>query len=165
MKMNEQIKDQDKTKSKEKIKSVSFFKLLFQFADRNDIILICFAILGSLIAGTSMPFIALLLGSAINNFGPNMVNLGQEALTQQIAQLSIIYILVGIGIFIGSFMMVFFWTSVGKRLINKINEEYLEVILRQEPAWFDSRNVFELPTKIQGQIKIIENGVFYINYR
>ena len=158
--MDNQIKEYDKTKPKESIKSVSFFKLLFQFADKEDIVLICFAIIGSLIAGTAMPFIALLLGSAINNFGSNMIILGQEALTQQIAQLSIIYILVGIGIFIGSFMMVFFWTSVGKRLINKINEEYLRVILKQEVAWYDSRNVFELPTKIQGQIKIIENGVY-----
>ena len=121
--------------------------------------LIILAVQGSLIAGTSMPFIALLLGKAINNFGPNIVELGEQELTSQIRELAIIYLLVGIGIFLGSFMMVLFWTMVGKRLILKISEEYLKVIMRQEPGWFDSNNVFELPTKVQSQLKIIENGI------
>lgn len=138
----------------------TFFKLEYSFASRKDIILICLATLGSLIAGCSMPFIALLLGNAINNFGPSMVMMGKEVLTTQVAELAIIYILVGLAIFIGSFMMVFFWTMVGKRLINKINTQYFKAIMKQEPGWFDANNVFELPTKLQNQIKIIENGVY-----
>jgi ATP-binding cassette subfamily B (MDR/TAP) protein 1 len=56
-------------------------------------------------------------------------------------------------------MMVLFWTMIGKRLILKISEEYLKVIMRQEPGWFDNSNVFELPTKVQSQLKIIEGGI------
>jgi ATP-binding cassette subfamily B (MDR/TAP) protein 1 len=149
-----QINDENKQFTK-----VPFFKLMYTFASRKDVFLLIGAVIGSLIAGTSMPFIALLLGKAINNFGSGMLDLGQEVLTEKITQLAIIYILVGLAIFLGSFMMVFFWTWVGKRIINKINEEYLRVIMRQEPGWFDANNVFELPTKIQGQIKTIENGV------
>jgi ATP-binding cassette subfamily B (MDR/TAP) protein 1 len=56
-------------------------------------------------------------------------------------------------------MMVFFWTMAGKRLINKINTEYFKTVMKQEPGWFDANNVFEIPTKLQNQIKIIENGI------
>ena len=31
--------------------------------------------------------------------------------------------------------------------------------MKQEQAWFDSSNMFEFSTKIQTQIKVIENGV------
>lgn len=151
-------KKQNKDENK-KFEKVPFFKLMCTFSSRKDVFLLIGAVIGSLIAGTSMPFIALLLGSAINNFGDSMLEQGQEVLTAKITQLAIIYILVGLAIFLGSFMMVFFWTWVGKRIINRINEEYLRVIMRQEPGWFDANNVFELPTKIQGQIKVIENGV------
>jgi ATP-binding cassette subfamily B (MDR/TAP) protein 1 len=154
---NQKLREEEQSKAI--TQKVSFFKLEYTFASRNDIILICLATLGSIIAGCSMPFIALLLGKAINNFGPNIVLLGKDTLTTQIGQLAVIYILVGIAIFIGSFMMVFFWTLAGKRIINKLNTEYFKTIMKQEPGWFDANNVFEIPTKVQNQIKIIENGI------
>jgi ATP-binding cassette subfamily B (MDR/TAP) protein 1 len=142
-----------------KITRVSYFQLQYKFANRKDIVLIIFACLGSLIAGLSMPFIALLLGNAINNFGPDESTINKQELNDQVSKLAVIYMLVGLGIFLGSFMMVFFWTCVGKRLINKINQEYLRVIMKQEQGWFEQSNPYEFATKMQSQIKIIENGV------
>ena len=122
--LDEKDKENDILNQKESKNSnfqrVSYFKLQYKFADKKDITLIAFAVIGSLIAGTAMPFIALLLGGAINNFGPNLSETGKDELNSQISYLAVIYILVGIGIFIGSFMMVFFWSCVGKRLILKI---------------------------------------------
>lgn len=61
------------------IRNVSYFKLQYHFVGRTDIILIIMAFIGSLIAGTSMPFIALLLGKVINNFGSDILNIGEGA--------------------------------------------------------------------------------------
>jgi ATP-binding cassette subfamily B (MDR/TAP) protein 1 len=146
-----------------KLTRVSYFQLQYKFATKKDMILLVFAVLGSLTAGLSMPFIALLLGNAIDNFGPDMDAQGPEKLNEEVSKLAVIYMLVGLGIFLGSFMMVFFWTWVGKRLINKINEEYMRVIMKQEQGWFEKSNPFEFATKMQGQIKIIENGVFFVS--
>ncbi len=121
----ESLKLKDELKIKES-KGVSYFKLQFTFADRMDKFLIGCAVLGSLIAGTSMPMISLLLGNAINNFSPNI---SKADLTPRIHDLVIRFILAGIGIFVGSFMMVFFWSIVGRRLIIKINEEYFRILM------------------------------------
>jgi ATP-binding cassette subfamily B (MDR/TAP) protein 1 len=148
-----------------KLTRVSYFQLQYKFANKKDMILLVFAVLGSLIAGLSMPFIALLLGNAINNFGPGIEEQGPDKLNEAVSKLAVIYMLVGLGIFLGSFMMVFFWTCVGKRLINKINEEYLRVIMKQEQGWFEKSNPYEFATKMQSQIKTIENGVkFFLNH-
>lgn len=145
-------------------KRVSYFQLQYKFANKIDYILIIIATLGSLIAGASMPLISLLLGSTINNFGPDA---DKSALSQKVTTLAINYILCGIGILLGSFMMSFFWSLVAKRLINKINVEYFQVLLRQEQGYFDQGQKNEhFVTKINQEIKIIENGVIiYIFFR
>jgi ATP-binding cassette subfamily B (MDR/TAP) protein 1 len=140
-------------------KKVSYFQLQYKFADKVDYVLIIIATLGSLIAGASMPLISLLLGSAINSFGPDV---NKAELSEKVTRLAINYILCGMGILLGSFMMSFFWNLVAKRLINKINLQYFEVLLRQEQAYFDQGQKNEhFVTKINQEIKIIENGVIF----
>jgi len=104
-----------------------------------------------------MPFISLLLGSAINNFGPHI---DKTELIKKVTTLAINYILVGIAIFIGSFLMSFLWNLVSKRLIQKISVEYFSVLLRQEQGFFDREyKNQEFVTRINQELKIIENGV------
>jgi ATP-binding cassette subfamily B (MDR/TAP) protein 1 len=138
-------------------KRVSYFQLQYRFADKLDYFLIIIATIGSLAAGASMPLISLLLGTAINNFGPNV---DKSELSSKVTVLAINYILCGIGILLGSFMMSFFWSIVAKRLIYKMNVEYFQVLLRQEQGYFDQGQKNEhFVTKINQEIKIIENGV------
>jgi ABC-type multidrug transport system fused ATPase/permease subunit len=143
-------------------KNVSYFRLQYKFADKFDIFLIIFACIGSIIAGASMPLISLLLGSAINNFGPDS---DKEKLKDNVKVLAINFVLCGFGILLGSFVMFFFWSLVSKRLINKINIAYFEVLLRQEQGYFDQGQKNEhFVTKINQEIKIIENGVKLFYY-
>jgi len=142
-------------------KSVSYFQLQYKFADKVDYLLIILATLGSLVAGASMPLISLLLGSAINSFGPDV---NKADLSAKVTTLAINYLLCGIGILLGSFMMSFFWSLVSKRLINKINLQYFQVLLRQEQGYFDQGQKNEhFVTKINQEIKLIENGVIYLS--
>lgn len=141
-----------------KKKSVSYFKLQYYFARKSDYCIIICAVIGSLVAGVSFPIISLLLGSSINNFGPNM---DISTIDERVKGLIINFILAGIGIFIGCFMMTLFWSLTGKRLINRIKETYFTVLMKQEQGYFDECNVFEFATKVQYQTKIIEQGVNY----
>ena len=152
-----------KAKLKEKLAvvkatRVGFFKLMYIKADGQIKFLIAMACLGSLIAGTAMPLISLLLGKVMNSFSGTVEISNVDGM---VAGLVATFLLVGITIFIGSFAMVFFWSLVGRKLIDRINEDYFHTIMQQEQAWFDEKNVFEFSTKIQTQIKIIENGVKY----
>jgi len=149
-------KEIEEMNGNELFKSVSFFKLEYSFADKKDIFLISFACLGSVIAGASMPLISLLLGKVINQFDGKIA---VEKVPELVHGLIINFLLAGIAIFIGSFMMVLFWSLVGRRLINKINADYFRVIMQQDQSWFDSSNMYQFASKVQVQIKTIENGV------
>ncbi len=137
-------------------KSVGFFKLLFALANKTDVFLIISAILGSLIAGAAMPLISLLLGKVLNQFDETIL---VANVPEMVSGLIFNFLIVGVSIFLGSGMMVFFWNLTGRRMINKINADYFRVIMLQEQAWYDSKNKYEFSTKVQSQIKTIEGGV------
>lgn len=141
---------------KENKKSVGFFKLEYSQANKKDIFLIAMACLGSMVAGAAMPLISLLLGKVINQFNGTIA---PSAVPGLVSGLITNFLAAGVAIFAGSFMMVFFWFVVGRRLINKINGDYFRVIMQQEQGWFDKSNMFEFATKVQFQVKTIENGV------
>jgi len=141
---------------KDNRKPIGFFKLLYALADKTDIMILTLALLGSLIGGAAMPMISLLLGKVLNQFNGNIENADVPSL---VSGLITNFLLVGIAIFLGSGMMVFFWNLSGRRMINKINADYFRVIMLQEQSWFDQKNKFEFSSKIQSQIKTIENGV------
>jgi ATP-binding cassette subfamily B (MDR/TAP) protein 1 len=148
-------KEKDNLNLKEN--SVSFFQLIYKFADKFDFFLIIFACIGSIAAGASMPLMSLLLGSAINSFGPDA---DVANLQENVNKIALNFIISGLGVFLGSFIMLFFWGLISKRLIQKINIAYFEVLLRQEQDYFDQGQKNEhLVTKINQEIKTIENGV------
>ena len=157
---DDEVEEKEETeklkKEKEVTKTVGFFKLLFAMADKSDVAIITCAILGSLVGGASMPLISLLLGKVLNKFDENNL---KANVPQLVSGLVTNFLIVGLGILVGSAMMVFFWNLTGRRLINKINADYFRVIMLQEQAWFDKQNKFDFSTKVQSQIKTIEGGV------
>lgn len=149
--------NKESNEAKDDIKPVSFFKLECFLASGSDKVIIILAILGSLFAGAAMPLISLLLGKVINQFNGTI---DPAQVPELVSGLITNFLLCGVAIFLGSFMMVYFWALTARRLINKINEEYFRVIMKQEQGWFDQSNMFEFATKVQNQIKTIENGVY-----
>ena len=152
-----QVKDSEPFKKFEKKKkSISFFKLISIQSNKSDIIYFILGIIGSIAAGLSMPLISLLLGDVIDGFDGSIP---KEKVPKVIHSAIVNFICAGIGIFAGSFLMVIFWTIIGKRLSNKIKIDYFQTIMKQDQTYFDETNTFEFTTKIQSQTKIIENGI------
>ena len=152
-----QIKESEPFKKYEKKKkSISFLKLMSVQSSKSDIIYFILGILGSITAGLSMPLISLLLGDVIDGFDGSIP---KERVPKVIHSAIVNFICAGVGIFVGSFLMVIFWTLIGKRLSNKIKIDYFQTIMKQDQTYFDETNTFEFTTKIQSQTKIIENGI------
>ena len=141
---------------KKKKESVSFLQLMSIQSEKSDIIFFIIAIIGSMAAGLSMPLISLLLGDVIDGFDGSIP---KEKVPKIIHSAIINFICAGLGIFFGSFLMVTFWTIIGKRLSDKIKIDYFNTIMKQDQSYFDETNTFEFTTKIQSQTKIIENGI------
>ena len=62
-------------------------------------------------------------------------------------------------IFVLKFLREFLWLYSDLRQMHKFKIDYFSLLLRQEQAWFDQINTYELATKIDVQLNEIEKGV------
>jgi ABC-type multidrug transport system fused ATPase/permease subunit len=146
-----------KFKQEETIKKkVSFFKLLKSQTFPFQIFFYVLAIIGSLVAGCAMPLTSLLLGDVIDAFDGSIP---KDEVPGIIKKAIINFIIAGICIFIGSLMMVFFWTKIGESFSKSLKVDYFRELMRQDQTFFDNTNTFEFTTKVEKQCKTIEMGV------
>ena len=132
------------------------FKLYCTLSETADQIMMIFAILGSLGAGISNPLFAYFLGNVLNGITP------KNTLSQLIASLSILtnnFLFVGAGMFVANLLANCLWLIIGRRTAYKLKEKYFSLIMSQDQKFFDKHNPFELSSKMQLQIKIIEAGL------
>lgn len=146
----------NKKEDQQEQEHISFFKLQYSLSSRKDNIMAIVAGICSLIQGFAFPVFSYLFGKTMNKL-QSVESL--DKLLSVMTGLSINYLILGGAIFFSSFMMISFWTIVGKTLALNIKRLYFKFILRQEQAYFDSINTFEFATKVQNQTKLIEAGI------
>jgi ABC-type multidrug transport system fused ATPase/permease subunit len=120
-----------------KKKSISFFQLMSVQSEKSDIILFIIAIIGSMAAGLSMPLISLLLGDVIDGFDGSIP---KEEVPGIIKKAIINFIIACVCIFLGSLMMVFFWTKIGESFSKSLKVDYFRELMRQD-NYLDSRKM------------------------
>ena len=72
--------------------------------------------------------------------------------------LSLIFLLLGVGIYIVSHIFFTFWVIVSENVGYNFRTHYLEAILNQETAWFDTSNPQELSSKLSAQCASIQKA-------
>ncbi|MCO5550177.1 hypothetical protein L7F22_003659 [Adiantum nelumboides] len=120
---------------KEEPTSVSIFKL-FSFADGLDYVLILLGTVGSLAHGASLPVFFLYFGNLVNGFGAYQND--PAKMVAEVGQFSLYFVYVGVAVFISSWAEVACWMHTGERQAIKMRVKYLEAILRQDIAYFDT---------------------------
>ena len=160
------IKNLHKSKIKEKTNSISIWKLLYHLSTKREIFLMLLGISGSIISAISGPLMAYNFGGAINHFSDikNMkeINLNSEKIYYFKERIDIIikrYMILGIILFISNFLHAFGWQYSAFLQIHQLKNNYFSVIMRQEQEYFDNNNSFELVTKVQTQLELIELGL------
>lgn len=157
-KKTEAVPEKTAPKPKEEIvyPEVSYFKVQYATAECSDYIFLFIGLIGSMGMGCSMPLFSLIFGNTINNFGPQN---SMSDFVDRINSMVLKFVYCAIGMFVGSGLMVAFFTISGKRATAKLKAKYFETIMKQEQGYFDKANPFEYSTKVQSQTKVIETGV------
>lgn len=112
---------------------------LFKFHSYStalDRLYILLGAIGSIGNGVSLPLFTLFFGDVINSIGLNIGN--ADAIRSTVNENIVKIVYVGIAAFAASFMQVFFWTITGVRQVNKLRSSYLQCILNQEIAFYDT---------------------------
>eukprot|EP00873_Tetraselmis_striata_P012568 jgi/Tetstr1/432832/TSEL_022182.t2 len=114
------------------VKKISYFKL-FRFATALDYVFIALGTLGGMANGAAMPCWALLFGDLVNAFGTS-----PDDMLDTINSLALAFFYLAIGSFVVSYLQMGMWMWIGARQARRIRVAFLESVLNQDIAFFDT---------------------------
>lgn len=107
---------------------------MFRYADRLDLLLIAVGTVGALTNGVADPLMTVLFGNAIDSFGDST----SQDIVRSVRKVVLNFVYLGIGTAVVSFLQVSCWTTAGERQSARIRSLYLNAVLRQDIAYFDT---------------------------
>lgn len=107
---------------------------MFRYADRLDVLLMVVGAVGAVANGMADPLVTVLFGDVINSFGESTT----QSIVRSVNKVVLKFIYLGIGASVVSFLQVSCWTMAGERQSARIRSLYLNAVLRQDIAFFDT---------------------------
>ncbi|XP_062206599.1 ABC transporter B family member 4-like isoform X2 [Phragmites australis] len=107
---------------------------MFRYADRLDVLLMVIGTVGAVVNGVAEPLMAVLFGNVIDSFGDSTT----KSILRSVSKVVLDFVYLGIGAAVVSFLQVSCWTMAGERQSARIRSLYLNAVLRQDIAFFDT---------------------------
>jgi len=107
---------------------------MFRYADRQDVLLMVVGAAGAVANGVAEPLMTILFGNVIDSFGDSTA----QSVIRSVRKVVLNFIYLGIGAAVVSFLQVSCWTMAGERQSARIRSLYLNAVLRQDIAFFDT---------------------------
>ncbi|CAL0301273.1 unnamed protein product [Lupinus luteus] len=140
---------------KKATQKVSFFKL-FTFADKLDITLMIIGTIFSVANGLANPIMIMFFGKLINTFGST----DPAYMIHEVSKVALIFVYLAFGIGISSFLQVSCWIVTGERQAARIRSLYLNTILKQDIAFFDTETTTgEVIGRMSGDTILIQDAM------
>ena len=108
-----------------------------------------------------MPIFAILFGDVVDVLSGCPAGSPPDCLTtkrQQLLLYSLLFVALGVGTFILSFIQNFCFVLAGERLVMRLRYEYFRSLLRQDVEFFDKNKTGELTARLSGDVILIQNG-------
>uniref|UniRef100_A0A7E4VKT7 p-glycoprotein n=1 Tax=Panagrellus redivivus TaxID=6233 RepID=A0A7E4VKT7_PANRE len=151
---------------------------LFGYSETLDYILITIGTIASIIHGAGFPLLSIVLGGMTTVFlraqnSPFVTGvpavpvadtggvppITQEEFTSEVTRFSLYYLGLGVLMFLTSYIQIACWESVAERMVNKLRNNYLLSILRQEIAWFDTKQTGNLTARLTDDLERVREGL------
>ncbi|KAI9573606.1 ste6-like protein [Boletus coccyginus] len=153
------------------------FTQLFRYATPFELFLDAIGLVAAAAAGAAQPLMSLLFGRLTQQFvsfgsaevayytDPNNATATQQlqaaaADFRSAAAVNASYLAyIGIGSLVCVFCYTVIWTHTGQVNAKRIREQYLQAILRQDIAYFDTVGAGEVATRIQTDTHLVQQGI------
>ncbi|KAK9775197.1 putative P-loop containing nucleoside triphosphate hydrolase protein [Seiridium cardinale] len=137
----------------------SFFKL-YRYADIWDYLITAISVPCAIAAGAALPLLSVLFGQLATAFqlvanDAIMYDDFMSRLTQNV----LFYVYIGVAEFGVIYISTAGFTYTGERIAQKIREEYLRAILRQNIGYFENLGAGEITTRITADTNLIQDGI------
>uniref|UniRef100_A0A915EGF1 ABC transmembrane type-1 domain-containing protein n=1 Tax=Ditylenchus dipsaci TaxID=166011 RepID=A0A915EGF1_9BILA len=85
--------------------------------------------------------------------------ISREEFNTAISQYSLYYLILGVAMFITSYIQIACWESIAERIVHSIRQNYLKAMLRQEVAWFDKMQTGNLTARLTDDLERVREGL------
>ncbi|KAF5369355.1 hypothetical protein D9758_002765 [Tetrapyrgos nigripes] len=145
------------------------FASMFRFSTKLELLLNAIGLVAAAAAGAAQPLMTLLFGDLTLAFvgfqtalaDPSRLNFDATVRDfRHKASIDATYLVViGAGMFICTYVYMYFWVYTGEVNAKRIRERYLQAVLRQDIAYFDKVGAGEVATRIQTDTHLVQQGI------
>ncbi|KAJ9540581.1 hypothetical protein OSB04_027087 [Centaurea solstitialis] len=152
-------KENTETKTRTTTRNGSF-RSIFMHADRLDIFLMVFGLLGSVGDGVAMPTMLLITSKIMNDIGDSN-SISTNIFTDKINENAVNLCYMAIGIWVACFLEGYCWARTAERQASRLRSTYLKAVLRQEVAYFDLNvtSTAEIITSVSSDSLLIQEVI------
>ncbi|KAL6811933.1 P-loop containing nucleoside triphosphate hydrolase protein [Trichoderma sp. SZMC 28015] len=136
------------------------YLMLYRYADVWDCLIITISAVCAIAAGAILPLLSILFGQLTSAF--QRISLNDIAYHDFEAQLNknvLYFVYIGIAEFATVYVSTVGFIYTGEHITQKIRQEYLKAILRQNIAYFDNLGAGEITTRITADTNLIQDGI------
>ncbi|KAL8805888.1 MAG: hypothetical protein Q9182_001669 [Xanthomendoza sp. 2 TL-2023] len=136
------------------------FMTLYRYATRNDLIIIVISAIAAIGGGAVMPLMTVLFGQlagTFQNYRPGISS--QSDFDAQLGHFTLYFVYLAIGEFVLIYICTVGFIYTGEHITQKIREQYLAAILRQNIAFFDKLGAGEITTRITADTNLVQDGI------
>ncbi|KAJ6605662.1 P-loop containing nucleoside triphosphate hydrolase protein [Mycena sp. CBHHK59/15] len=151
------------------------FTELFRFATKTELILNAIALVAAAASGAAQPLMTILFGNLVNQFvnfsivvaaidGGSTTAAAElpavaKAFRHQAGLLATYLVIIGCGMFLCTYIYMYFFVYTGEINAKRIRERYLKAVLRQDIQFFDKVGAGEVATRIQTDTHLVQQGI------
>ncbi|KAK0703921.1 multidrug resistance protein-like protein 1 [Lasiosphaeria miniovina] len=136
------------------------YKAVFRFATPVDIVVMLLSSVCAMAAGTTLPLMTVVFGSLtgqFTSFTPSLEAL--QSFLDSINHMLLYFVYIGVTSIVTTSLTVMGFTWTGERITKRLRAAYLDAILRQNIAFFDSVGAGEVGTRIADDTKLVQDGI------
>uniref|UniRef100_A0A914WE06 ABC-type xenobiotic transporter n=1 Tax=Plectus sambesii TaxID=2011161 RepID=A0A914WE06_9BILA len=149
---------------------------LYRYASKCDWVLLAIGAICAVVSGCGMPFMAILFAQISQSFVriTQVLNAGtdvtsapsnttalpytMEQFNEEIVKYSLIFVGIGILMFITASLQVITFLRVCENMIHRLRADFFKAVLRQNIGWFDENQSGTLTSKLFDNIERIQEG-------
>ncbi|KAI5294549.1 GTPase-activating protein [Ascosphaera acerosa] len=139
--------------------NITYFQL-YRFANKLDLFMLFISAVAAILGGVALPFMTILFGSMTGTFQKIFLGtISYDDFKHDLSKYSLYFVYLGIAEFVLVYISTLGWIYTGERIAQKVRQQYLEAILRQNMAYFDKLGAGEITTRITADMNLIQEGI------
>ena len=136
------------------------FKTLYRYATTNDKIIIAISAFCAIAGGAALPLMTVIFGSLAGTFQGFLNGTSDtSSFSSDLSYYTLFFVYLAIGEFVTIYVCTVGFIYTGEHVTQKIREQYLAAILRQNIGFYDKLGAGEITTRITADTNLVQEGI------